>query len=68
MQLINTMETDQAKEISVMKANQVTFHNRLDQMERLQVQKIQLRLNDEWQKNKETNHKPPDPLKQSSSR
>lgn len=36
-------------------------------MERLQVQKFQLRLNDKWEKNKETNHKPPNPLKQSSS-
>ena len=50
-----------------MKANQVNFQNRLDEMERLQVQKFQLRLNDEWEKNKETNHTSLDPLKQSSS-
>ena len=67
VQVINTMETNHAKEISIIKANQVTFQNRLDEMERLQVQKFQLRLNDEWEENKETNHKPPDPLKQSSS-
>ena len=36
-------------------------------MERLQVQKFQLMLNDEWEEIKETNHKPPNPLKQSSS-
>lgn len=42
VQLINTMETNHAKEISVTKANQVTFHNRLDEMERLQVQNSNL--------------------------
>jgi len=42
MKLINTMETNHAKEICVMKANQVTFQNRLDEMERLLLQKFQL--------------------------
>lgn len=41
-QLINTMETNHAKKISVMKANQITFQNKLDEMERLQVQKSNL--------------------------
>ena len=36
-------------------------------MERLQIKKFQHKLNDGWEKNKETNRKPPDPLKQSSS-
>jgi len=40
MQLINTMETNHAKEISVMEANQITFQNKLEEMERLQVQTI----------------------------
>ena len=67
VQLINTMETNHAKEVNVMKANQVTFQNRLEEMERSQIQKFQLRSDDEWEKNKETNHKPPNPLKQASS-
>ena len=56
------METNHAKEISVMKANQVTFQNRLEEMERLQVQKFHLRSDDEWEKNKEIDYKPPDKL------
>lgn len=67
VQLINTMETNHAKEIIVMKANQMNFQNRLEEMERLQVQNFQLRTDYGWEKNKETNHKPPDPLNKSSS-
>lgn len=36
-------------------------------MERLQVRKFQFRTDDEWEKNIETNYRPPNPLKQSSS-
>ena len=50
-----------------MKANQIIFQNRLEEMVRSQVQKFQLRPAGEWEKNKETDHKPPDPLKQTSS-
>ena len=67
LQLINTMETNHAREISVMKANQVTFQNGLEEMERLQIQKFQLRVDDEWERNKETNQKPPNPLNQGPS-
>ena len=40
VQLINTMETNHAKEINVMKANQIIFQNRLEEMERLQIHKF----------------------------
>ena len=67
VQLINTMETNHAKEISVMKANHFTFQNRLEEMERLQAHKFQLISDHEWEKNKETDHKPPNLLNRASS-
>lgn len=52
VQLINTIETNHAEEISVMKANKITFQNRLEEMEMLHVHKFQLRSDSEWKKNK----------------